>query len=436
MAFFDIATDFKAACKDVNETHKLLSVNTTNVIDIGEANTTEAAALETAGKNVMTAADQSVRSSLRRVMLQKARKLIAVCAYGATQLATPSKYVRNGWPTNLELMWRDIVADLVAGSDYIDPRAVTAAAEPAADDDGIIDRLTIDENGEPLEGGRHGSNILAIVQSQPRRYASVLRFQASNPAADVFDMANAVGFLDVPAINNVQTDGLVTNPKLASGINSTTAGDAVTALSGWTLSTSGGAPTHIVDTTNLYRDLSLSHRIYGSGGQSRIFAQPLIVRDGDRYTPQNDLIIVWKQGSPTGNITITRGGVSQTWTMAGLSAGYNYLRLDRDRDCYPSKFASSGGTRGFTVECTTGSASNYVSILFFDAQRYRNWNGFWHGHWSRNGESILFVQKAIADSQTAGGLNATAVAVAMAAYGALRLGYLPTSGATNIADYT
>jgi hypothetical protein len=180
-------------------------------------------------------------------------------------------------------------------------------------------------------------------------------------------------------------------------------------LSGWTLSNPSGSPTHVIDTTIAYRGNAFSHKIYGNS-TTRRFSQPLIVRQSDIYTPRHYMLAVYKTGSPTGNITVTWGSMSQVFTYASLGAGWNYLLLDRDRDLFPSRFDTSGAVIQVDFETTGASdASNHVNFAFIGGQNMRMFNGAYYAVWSRNGISTLDDLNSITDSQDGTGLNQNAL---------------------------
>lgn len=355
----------------------------------------------------INAAINSARQQYVRNMKLGAIMFDVCFGYWGQQLTVPSVWTtKAGLPANRRFLMKDINAQMVTDDHDVGSRAKSWASEPTADDDGIIDRLTVDENGITIEGG-YSATIEAKVQSIPSQYRSILRIQGRSKTNDVLDLKGPEGYIDIEAVNGAGGRNLVTNPNLTNP-NSTTDEADVTSLLGWTLSDQAGSPTHKIDTDIAYRGLSFSHKLYGNS-TTRRFEQPLIVASGDRDTPRNYMLAVYKTGTPVGNITVTWGGNNQVFTMGGLSSGWNYLRLDRDSDLFPTNFGSSGMVLRVDFAFTSGSdSSNYINIAYIGGQNLRRYNAAWYGHWSRNGIATQDDIKTFADTDDAGGKNQSA----------------------------
>ena len=386
-------------------------------------------------KIAMQRAIEQDRASYRQIASRWAAKVDVALAYAGTQLTVPSRYSVGGRVTDRRLLIDDISAYMKTNSLFVVPRATTWAAEPAIDDNGIIDRLTVDRHAEKIEGGLP-TTIDAEGWSRPSQYRSILRVKPRNGGIDVFNLVGPTGFLDIEAVNGAGGQNLVTNGQLVN-TNSTTNAAAVTSMGGWTLSDQSGVPVHVIDTSILYRGASFSHKMYGANTTARRMVQPLVVAPADRNTPRNYMLAVYKTGTPTGNITIAWGGKTQVFAMGSLSSGWNYLRLDRDADLWPRVFASAGAVLQVDVVFATGSdASNYINIGFMGGQNLRRYNAAWWGHWSQTGISTEGVSKAFADSTSAAGVNASALTYAYYGTPDYDFAYLPSSGMVTIADYT
>ena len=434
MSWSAFETLLKATCKHVNESHKSASQNAVNIIGTGEALKTAFAGID--GNEDVSAAIKAERSSLNTMTANWRTSMNACLAYGGTQLGTPSKYVQGGSILNFAGLMRDINADMETNSRSIETKAITYAADPTADDDGIIERVTVDPNGEKIEGGIHAGTLDVEVTGTRATglgpWQSVVTISGRDQGKDVFDNNAPATNLTIEAVNpSNNKQSIISNPNLISGINSRTDTTAVTTLSNWALS---GSATHTVDTSILFRDNTLSHKIVGTGGATRVFTQTMKLNGPQfRYNPQKLFVPVYKTGTPTGNITIAWGSKSQVWTVASLSAGWNYLTPDNDSDIYPDNFDEAAATFVVTVECTTGDSSNYVNVGCILGTVAAKWNGVFHFHWSQNGTSALGVVKTIADSATSAGLNQTAI---LLAYNYDPDAYLRATGSPTIADYT
>jgi hypothetical protein len=389
-----------------------------------------------AGSAAKLQVQQEIAAVRRRYVQNMARAktmFLACFAYWGTQLTTPSEHVDALSVRDREGLMLDINAQMVSDDHDVGSRARTWAAEPSADDDGIIDRLTVDENGITIEGG-YSATIDAVVDSIPAEWRSVLRIRGRNSGEDVLDLKGPKGFIDIEAVNGAGGNNLVSNPNLTNANTSTDEGD-VTSLQQWALA---GSATHKWDTDIVFRGNAGSHKLYGNGNY-REFSQPLIVAAADQRTPRNYKVAVYKTGTPVGNLIVTWGGKSQTWALGSLSAGWNYLRLDRDQDLFPKNFASAGMQLKVKIEFTSGSdASNYANLCFVGGQNLRRFNAAWYGHWSRTGKATLKAKKSFADTDDAGGKNQSALQYAFEDSPDRDVFYLRHvgDGSETIADYS
>lgn len=391
-----------------------------------------------AGDPAKLAIQQSIaadRAAFRGLQSRWQPKMDGVLVYWGSQLTTPSSQVRAGRPISRALLLRDIRADMVLEDDDVASLELTWASEPAADDDGIIDILSEDESGITIEGGIPAT-VDATVHSIPAEYRSIIRLESRTKGTDVFNRLGPTGFIDIEAVNGAGGNNLVRNPNL-TGANTSVNGEAVTSLTDWAVSTTAGTITHVIDTSIVFRGNPFSHKLYSSSGTRR-FDQPLIVARGDMRNPRNYKIAVYVTGSPEGSITLTNGAHSQAFSIAGLSAGWNYLRLDRDSDLWPANFYSAGMRLRVDVAFTTGDASNYINLAFIGGQNYRRYNAGWYGHWSRNGFATAGDVKTLAHSADNSGLNQRALLLAYHGTDAQDEAYLRHIGDSSetIADYT
>ena len=375
------------------------------------------------------------RAAFRALQGRWQSKMDGVLVYWGSQLTTPSKHVRAGRPNTRALLLNDIRGDMELEDDDVASLELTWAAEPTGDDDGIIDLLTEDEHGITIEGGIPAT-VDATVHSIPAEYRSIIRLQSRLKGTDVFNRLGPTGFLDIEAVNGAGGSNLVRNPNL-TGANTTVNGEAVTSLNDFDLSTTAGTITHVIDTSIAFRGNPYSHKLYSSSGTRR-FDQPLIVARGDRRNPRNYKLAVYVTGSPEGSIALTHGGKSQAFSIAGLSAGWNYLRLDRDSDLYPVNFYSAGMRLRVDVAFTSGDASNYINLAFVGGQNYRRFNAGWYGHWSRNGFATAGDVKTMAHSADNSGLIQRALLLAYHGTDAQDEAYLRHIGdaSETISDYT
>lgn len=440
MSWANFETIFKAGCKAINESHKNISLNTPNNLTIGQALADALGGIvEQDAKDAIVAALAAERVAYLSVAAGWPLMMDAILAYGGTQLTTPSKWVRGNKVLNRTNLLRDLQEDMFLNTRDIDLREVTYAADPTQDNDTDVLRVTVDRNGEKMEAGLHNQNIdLEVVGNKATglgEWQTDVQIAPRNQGADIFQLLGPIGKLTIRAVNEVNNpDGVVANPNLNSGINSTTADAAVTSLTNWTLSNVLAMPTHVVDRVNVFRSLALGHKIYGTTATRR-FSQNLNVRKAKRFFPHGFRIPVFKEGAPTGNIVLTWGSKSQTWTMASLSAGWNYLSIDRDLDMYPENFDSATAVIQLDVECTTGSAAAYTTIGAILGQVAKQFNGnFWFA-WSQVGKSTLGQTATYADTMTVAGKNATALYLAYHTTKDRDNAWLPAAAAGSLDDY-
>lgn len=432
MALQDAHDLFIATCKKIGSEHAAIVTLLANAQALDDVDDV----LLQGGRGVLTALKSHDRALYVAISNRWKEYMDVALAYWGTQLTVPSAHVQGDKPTNLPLLLRDIAAE----GETVKSRKVTWAAEPTPDDNGIIDRVTVDDAGFIIEGGLPAT-VDVTITSKPSNRRAVATVEGRAKGEDIFNLLGPAGSIQLKAINELEqgdVGNLVRDRNLESGINSTEADADVTALTEWTLGTSGGAPTHKVDRTNLFGGKLLSHKIYGASGATRTFRQPLIVADANLLLPQNRMLHVFKAGTPTGNAKIILGSKDQTFTIGSLDAGWNHLRMDRDKDLYPSQHYVGGALQGFDIECTTGDASNYVSIGGFFGQVYKRFNGPFWGHWSRNGSAAYNALKTLQDSVDNAGLNQTALYLAYHNTQFANVAYLPhqDDAGEDIADYS
>jgi len=441
MSLTDAYDMFTDVCEDIGGEHTAIATLLTQKLAV-EAELDVLAAGDP-GRVAMQQQINADRAAYRAIAQRWASKMDTVLGYWGTQLTVPSQFVKGNRPTNRRQLLRDIRMHMVTNALSIADRAVSYAAEPSASDNGILDRLTVDEDGSEISAGLHNQTLDAFVSSTPSQYRSIITIRPRTKGADIFNLLGPDSELAIEAVNDAYSgDGIVANPTLIQGVSSNTnAADlsSDTSNAGWTLSKSG-SPVHVVDTSIKYRGLTFSHKMY-TNSTSRTWTQPLRVLPQHKFLPRNYMLAVYKTGTPVGNITLTWGSKSQVFTMGGLSAGWNYLRLDRDKDLFPKNFGDSGHTLAVEFAFTSGSdASNYINFGGFFGQIYKQFDGPFYGHWSRTGLSALSLSQAapftFADTMTSAGKNATALYLAYHLTPDRLHAYLPESGSPTIADYT
>lgn len=442
MAWATAETLFKDVCRHVNESWLAIASNTNNIISTGNTLSTSTARseLDTEGRAALDAALKAERDSLAAAAARWADMMDRALAAFGLNLTRPSRYLQGTRVLNRRELLREIQEDMFANSRSCVRRQRTYAADPAADANGIVQCISYDKNGQVIEAGL-GNQTLDVEVTGTRAtglgyWASEVTIRPRNKGADIFSLIGPAGELKLRAVNDVdQPYNLLTNPTLQNA-NTTTADADVTSLSGWTLSSPSGSPTHKIDATNVYRSLTTAHKIYGNS-TTRRFEQQLNIRQDNRRRAHKFKLSVYKTGTPTGNITLTWGSKSQTWTYASLSAGWNELIIDSDTDVYPDNFDTSGAVLRVDFATTGGSdASNYVTFGLIVGTVGAVFDGPQYLHFGHNGQAQLGNLKSYAHTMTSAGKNLTALYLAYHQTADKDYAWLPSSATPTLADYT
>lgn len=148
------------------------------------------------------------------------------------------------------------------------------------------------------------------------------------------------------------------------------------------------------------------------------------------------MVAVFKTGTPVGTLEITWGSQSQSWNLADLSAGWNFLRPDRNKLLFLKQFATPGQKLSVEADFASGSdASNCINIGFFGGQLYSRFDGPHYGHWSTDGQAEVGQVMTFEDEMSSDGRNATALYLAYHGTALAQDAYLPEDASPTIADY-
>ena len=336
---------------------------------------------------------------------------------------------------NYPRLFLDINADLLGGTpDYIDPRAVTFAANPAISATGIFRRLTKDIQNEPIEDGYHNQTKTIRITSKPVRYQSVAQIEGA-PSAYADELGFRAGRPRIStgliAVNDSQQPSGIYNPYLTP--SDLTHDASITSVPNWTLNTSGG-PTFKVDTGVLWRGRTYSTKFTGANAAyveltqvipAAVFADPF--RPWDLGVPIR-LTTGWQ-----GTIDLTWGGKTQQFTHADLTNGsFVHLFPDLDQDLYPKRFDAAGAM--WKLKLTNSQVNtDYIYIGGYLPYPMIKHEGVHYSHFSDASEPTVESTKTYADTATAAGKLQDVLSFC---YADLAPGeaHFPTSGATTISD--
>lgn len=319
-------------------------------------------------------------------------------------------------------------------------RAVALAADPADSDTGLFRRLTVDHRNQVIESGFHNQTktfrITANGASGAGQGQAIGELFGTDGGEDSLDYQKGSGrgersVSDFRATNE-RNPGKIRNSQLfVSG--ATTDGTPVTAatLGSWTLTDVLGTPTKVVRATGsaaVWRSKEFGIAVSGQTTTWK-FAQDLINITDDPLTPLLPMVVVFFDSTWTGTITIEHGGSTQAFTEASLSAGFNFLFMDRDSDLYPVNFAT--GSEVFSVQIATTSAAGELVFQMVDTTEGVLYENHWFFQYSSTNEPTVWAEVQWADTNTFAGVIQDTLAWA---FEEEPFAYLPTVGTNLIAD--
>lgn len=227
------------AFKAMNALNLFGSSNTPNWADMEDAITTGLDGIYTpAALNLIKAARKSIASPLSRDQLRSLWRpfLQETCRSIGSQELTSGSDVQ---------MLRAIRKYMVANAQTINSRGMTLNS-PSADGgnagSGTILRVTVDKDGNPLEGtGAEAKQAICTqdAQSGARKGAEVFRFTGSPAGEDNLSWEGSGFSADVPTAHPL-TSRIIKNPSFdTNGASSdNTAPSSTTAITGWTIGSS------------------------------------------------------------------------------------------------------------------------------------------------------------------------------------------------------
>lgn len=347
-----------------------------------------------------------------------------------------SKYVVGGAVVNESGIFFDFRKRMVADTEYINARRVAPAADPAAGNGLLLRRLTVDHNGQAIEGGRHAETVTATVELNPllgagQGTAQVVLSGEDGPEDDLDYRNKGTGTSSNVTLSLVgdTNRGVVPNSTFTVS-GAPTAGTTVdsTNLSDWTGTDVAGTPTVTYQTSSPWRNQSGYLRLSGLNTTKR-YSQLLVLPSGATpYTPSSPLLVVRPDANWTGSVKLKQGDTEQTWLHGALTAGqFNYLQLDADSDLYPFNF--DDGAPVIQVEINTTHATGTIDLFFLDVQLMTPREGFWYEAWNHTADPIAGATKTWADSCNYAGETHDTIAVA---FDEQPFAYLPSSGVTLI----
>lgn len=393
--------------------------------------------LSEAGKATVAAQSLARRATQATIAGNARAQLMPILAQIGRTIA--SETVQGDNISDLTQFFRDWRAYQDGGTDEkVTGRAVTYAAEPAASSTGNFWRLTvgIGGTGDKIESGRHATTQTIKCTSKPAPYRAVFSFQGTQGALDAlaYTAAPQPGPNALTQINENDTGNSVTNPNM-TGNSDTTDNAAVTVMTGWTLATSAGSPSLLIEKTaaKLWRGRSYVFSISGASS-TKTFTQS--IPSGvltDRYRNFLPVVPVYLNTGWAGTLTITWGSKSQAFTEANMTAGdWVALAVDRDLDLYVANFDQTVSTWALSIATGAGAGSNELAFAGFWAIEGTKYNDIFYYAFGDDDEPTEGATVSFADTQTNAGEIQDTIDFALQdeQVGA----YLMTAGTNTLAD--
>lgn len=311
-----------------------------------------------------------------------------------------SRYVDGGNITNDAGAFIDINEDMVAGGYYVQSECVFAA-DPTPADGILLERISVDENDQAIEGGNHNETVTAKVTLAPLTGAGVGRgvvelFGQDGPEDDLDHRTGGTAERATVQmdIRGDQANGLILN----SPFNPSAGTADAAAITADNLPTWGplmsGASTVVYDTAVAWRDKEGSLLLSGNG-TSKTFTQPFVLPGNfSPLTPLSVLGVFTPLTGFQGSVAITVGNMTKTVVHGTMVMDdFNYMTMDKDEDRYPVNFDDGDVQAEIEITITAGS----IHLHFFDAQEMTARQGHYYAAWFHDDNPVLHLEKTWAD---------------------------------------
>lgn len=393
--------------------------------------------LSEAGKAAVTAQAIARRATQAGMAGQARAQLMPILAQIARTIA--SETVQGDTINDLTQFFRDwrYYQDNTA-DEKVTARSVTFASEPAASVTGNFWRLTVGVNGagDKIESGRHATTQTLKCNSKPGPYQATFNFQGTAGALDrlAYTSAPAPRTNGLTLIGSVTTGSSVNNPNM-TGNTDTSDNAAVTAMTGWTLATTAGSPSLLIEKTSakLWQGRSYVFSISGAS-TTKTFTQSIPAGVlTDRYKAYLPVAPFNLTTGWAGTITITWGSKSQGFTEANLTNNdWVVLAVDRDADLYVQNFDQTVPTWALSIAAGAGAGSNELAFAGMWAIEATLYNDLRYFAFGDDDEPTEGATVAFADTQTAAGEIQDTIDFALQDEGVGA--YLMTTGTNTLAD--
>lgn len=279
---------------------------------------------------------------------------------------------KGGGATTIPALMRALYEHFVGNNFTVKSRGITFDTTPTTGvgnvGNGAMARLTVDENGFPLEACHIETKLFRCRQDRNTgvlEHAEVFEFQGEQRSPDGLGRyAWGSGALNNRAIRSLHAGTTDGGSKLRNSSWSTYSSTATPKFEGWA-EVAGGA--HIQqDTVNVYRSspnstVDASLRI--NGGSGTVTLKQTNLRDNklDPDTPYFFRVMLNKTVGTAvgGTVTIRMGSVSASISIASLGSGWQELLIPIGTDCWFRNFNEAP----FDIEVEwSSSTSGYLLV--------------------------------------------------------------------------
>lgn len=262
---------------------------------------------------------------------------------------------------------------------------------------GLIRRLTVDEDDYPLEGSYAEVKDAEVVldQNSVDRHTEVIEFRGSKPEPDEIKRVGSGIVARMACFTTRDSERYVINPTFSqfSGTAPTAGAEstpsATTSVTGWTLTTAANARVSI---DYAYRDLVGVTQTYSL----RFTADNKAVQSlaiGDRRAkfstrrPYFVQVAIYREGSCDGNTILRFGAITVTTANSTLSNGaWNLIIVPLTKSCYYKNFKENA----LTLEVEL--ASRTTGSIYIDDIIVREFVLMDGSYWAAVGGSTNFLK--------------------------------------------
>ncbi|HYE91763.1 MAG TPA: hypothetical protein VEA38_12115 [Terriglobales bacterium] len=382
--FAQSITQLKAVVDLLDETEKYGASAGTNFTSL--LATLDAAALYDYGDRVRDAA-RAMRATLAATLTTSAVQAILSPALDDVAAAINAPE-RGDVPAILFRLREYMLAqtpDETLNSREFTHGSQTSVGSPVGN--GIINRLTVDEDGYPLEGSHSETKTFEIVadQGQVDKHEEEFEVRGAKPEPSILKLVGSGILRTLKAISARNSEEVLVNPDFtqfsgtAPTASTPTAFTTVNDLTGWVADSITGLSMQV---DRVYRSLvstASANRMALNIAGNRTLTQTIETQRRARLetgAPYYVQLAVYRKDTATGTLTIHWGSQSQAFTIGSLNNNaWNICRLDLDKDLFYKNFKQDT----MTVKIVVASlATGTVDVQNWTCGRMTFIDGLWY----------------------------------------------------------